>query len=82
MEKFKKDDPLLEDLDFNEEAQCFGCEDDARNYDFRLEDALLNKKRIEDPNYQFLEALAEFILFIAVNVDDGYRVDDSVKDET
>ncbi len=69
MEKIKKDDPLLADLDFNEEIQTFGSEDDARTYDFRVEE-MLERKRLENPDYRARKALAELIIELS-QVDDG-----------
>lgn len=57
----KKDDPLVADLDFDEETQTFGCEDDARTYDYRVEKEL-ERKRLENPDYRARKALAEAIV--------------------
>lgn len=54
-------DPLLEGLDFDEETQTFGSEDDARTYDFRVE-KMLENERMKDPNYAVKKALAEFLV--------------------
>ena len=67
----KKDDKLLEGLDFDEETQKFTTEDDARTYDFRTE-ARMEKSRIKDPNYLAAKALAELLIELS-EIDDGAR---------